>query len=119
MQIINETIKPEIKNIDELNRDLLLLTLEIANKCGDCLRLTSNHSKISDYAINILITDDGSSERLKIETLKSEIQLLAPDALKWRNLRNKIYNNRSLSFLLRARKKLSKFKNQYTLRRLE
>ena len=75
--------------------------LDIARKCGDCLRMTSRWNSRSTYATWKSIIDDRGLDRLRNAVVTQQMREATRDASRWRRLRTVLYGNRLAVFALR------------------
>lgn len=79
-----------------------IMALEIARKCGDCLRLTSEHEYRSDYAAWRAMIDDPSMAASRNLAVMQAAKSAGSDAAKWRKLRSRLKSNQVVSKLIGA-----------------
>lgn len=82
-----------------------IMALEIARKCGDCLRLTSGHEYRSDYAAWRTMIDDQSMAASRSLAVMQASRAAGEDAAKWRRLRARLMSNPVASWLVGALKR--------------
>lgn len=80
--------------------------LDIARRCGDCLRMTSGAEYRSSYAKWRSMVADPSMVACRDLAIAQKAETALQDAQKWRRLRSKIHSIRSLSVILKLFRKI-------------
>jgi SAM-dependent methyltransferase len=77
-----------------------IMALEIARKCADCLRSTSEHEYRSDYAAWRCMTDDQSMAAARNLASAQSVKASGDDAAKWRRLKARVNSHPLISKLV-------------------